>query len=178
MAENRNQEVVVKEDKVQKNKKKDVQAPHEEVVQQNVFKNIPDLTEEEIDKLPRVSVILRKIQYKKSIGYEYEVRFNELLKIKNKKPLTETKYNLLKLKLGLDLKKAEDTLRVPCRLVTGFRKDDSVYHQIELILSPGIFETDFWFYKDELELLELTIPDVHFVTRPEKIGTKDFTYEE
>lgn len=177
MTENRNEEVKeIKEVKEVKSKieKKDI-----------LFKNITDLTKKEIDLLPKISIVLRKVENRRTrnVFYEIIIRFNDLLKInyssrdlKNK--FSETKYNLYCLKLNLDLNKAEHPLRVPCRLVTGKREDDSDYYQLELILSDDIYITDIWLSQDEYELLILTLPKIKFEIRPEKIANINLDFEQ
>ncbi len=168
MSEKQTQQKEVKENKEVKSK-----TSKKENVKTEEFKKITDLTDDEIKNLPRISAIIRKRENKRSknIFYEIEVRFNEYLKMKTN--LTETRFNLMKLKLGLDFSKAEETLRVPVRLVKGLRKDDSEYHQVELILGKDVYETDIFFKSDELELLQLTIPNIKFEVRPEKINNLD-----
>jgi len=180
MSENRNQDLELKEEDALKPPKtpKASKAPKaDDVVNNHVneFKKITELSEDEIKNLQRVSVILRKMEFKtsKSVGYQLEIRLNDLLKVR--KNLTETRYNLLKIKLGLDFKKAEETLRIPVRFVNGYTKNDFQYHQIELILKPGVYETYFMEF-DEVELMEATLSDVvRPFERPERIEDKDLS---
>ncbi len=126
----------------------------------------------------RVSIIIRKTENRRTkfINYEIEVRLHELLKVKIR--LTETRYNLLKIKLKLDFKKAEETLRVPIRFVKGLRVDESIYYQYEIILALGLYESGF-FKSDEIELINALLSKViKFENRPEKIENLQLDYSE
>lgn len=136
------------------------------------FKELNELSKSEIEKLPKVTIILRKREYKrsKSVGYELEVRLHEYLKkLVTGNKFTETDYYAYKVKLNLDFNFAEDSIRVPIRFVTGERKDGSTYYQMELILEDDLYYTDLWLNSNELTLLNHFYPNLKWAFRERKL---------
>lgn len=172
---------VEKVDKIQKSETEKTVSKKSDKVKEvkemkSTFKELSDLTIKDIEKFGKVPVVLKKVYYKKSktTRFEIHVKFHEFLTIK-KTFLNDSEYFLIALGLNLDQKKAEHTLRIPVRFITGINKNGNQYHQIELVFDKEkeIYYGDLWLHGSDLKLFKQLMSTVEFLERNEILDNAD-----
>ena len=145
--------------KVSKKTAAPVQEPVAQEIKRLDYVPLKDLTPEMVSKLQKMVFTIKKTISSKgfercSIGFSLHP---QLLKIDQQ--IDISRYNLFRLKLGLELhdqnnrERTEYNLKVPYRLVEG-PTENGVYKSIEFILKPKLSER-FFFKKDLREIVEI-----------------------
>jgi hypothetical protein len=152
-------------------------------VKEKVFIKLSDLTDKDLKKqgFEIKNVVLERRPTKNGYRYSIKVDLHEMLNIELSVPprfVTEDRFNLILLKLGLDQKdklgrtRNRWVVKASVRFVKGLTSQDIEYQQIEILFKQYLYESHF-FTSDQQRVLEELINQklikVNWSERPDKI---------